>query len=165
MRPSSSGRPGRWFLGLLMPMLYPASGCTPSSTILMAPSLATRRVSWPVAFLKPMVLTIMRPSRLWRASAPSVSSSPSLWISPGRFISWTCPMPFFTVTSMRRYLWSNRLGTLLRGSLLRCVSSRRLSMGWSKARVRGSSSSHSCSSCMGRFRLYINERESFTRSV
>ena len=49
MRPSSSGRPGRWFLALLMPMLSPASGCTPSSTILMAPSLATWRVSWLVA--------------------------------------------------------------------------------------------------------------------
>ena len=82
-----------------------------------------------VAFLKPMVLTIMRHSRLWHASAPSVSFFLSLWISPGRFINWTCPMPSFTETSLRRYLWSNRLGTLLRGSLLRCVSSRRLSMG------------------------------------
>ena len=107
-----------------MQTLSPASGCTPSSTILMAPLLATRHVSWPVAFLKPIVLTIMRHSRLWRASAPSVSSSLSLWISPGRFISWTCPIPSFTETLLRRYSWSNRLGTLLRGSLLRCVSSR-----------------------------------------
>ena len=129
MRPSSSGRPGRWFLGLLMPMLSPASGCTPSSTILMAPSLATRRVSWLVAFLKPMDLTIRRHSRLWRASAPSMFSSPLLLISPGHFISWTCPMPSFTATLMSRYSWSNRLGTLLRGSHLRCVSSRRLYMG------------------------------------
>ena len=112
MRHSSSGRPGRWFLGLLMPMLSLASGCTPSSTILMAPSLATRRVSWPMAFLKHMVLTIMRHSRLWRASAPSVSSSPSLWISPSRFISWTCPTPSFTETSMRRYSWSNDVSFL-----------------------------------------------------
>ena len=115
MRPSFSGRPGRWFLGLLRRTLSPASGCTPSSTILTVLLLATRRVSWPVAFLKPMVLTIMRHSRLWRASAPSVSSSLSLWISPGRFISWTCPMPSFTETSLRRYLWSNRLGNIAQG--------------------------------------------------
>ena len=43
--------------------------------------------------------------------------------------SWPLHQKVFMETSMRRYSWSNRLGTLLRGSLLRCVSSRRLSMG------------------------------------
>ena len=68
-------RLGSWCLARAMSMSSHASGCTPSSTIQMAPSLATRHVLWLGGSPKPMVLTILRPSLLWLASVPFVFSS------------------------------------------------------------------------------------------
>ena len=65
-----------WSLSCRTSMLSHASGCTPSSTIPMAPSLAIRRVSWLKDSLKPTVLITLRPSLLWLTLAPSVSSFP-----------------------------------------------------------------------------------------
>ena len=48
----------------------------------------------------------------------SVCFSPWLLCVPGHFFSWILKMPSFMVISPRKFIWSNHLVLLLRGSLV-----------------------------------------------
>ena len=121
-------RCGSWYLAHRMLMLSPASGCTPSSKILMALLLDTRRVWWLMVSPKHMASATLRPSLLWLALAPLVSFALLLSIKHGLFTNSTSPMPFFMVTWRNMSIWRYLLGMLLRGSLLWYVCSIRQSI-------------------------------------
>ena len=114
-----------WCLAHRMLMLSLESGCTPSSKIVMALLLATRRVWWLMVSPKHTTSPTLRPSLLWLASTPSVSFALLLSIRHGLITNSTSPMPFFMVTWRNRSIRSNLFGMLLRGSLLWYVYSRR----------------------------------------
>ena len=66
-------------------MLSPASGCTPSSKILMALLLDTRRIWWLTVSPKHTASATLRPSLLCIALAPLVSFALLLSIGHGLF--------------------------------------------------------------------------------
>ena len=68
-----------------------------------------------------MVLIMVTPSPPLPRLLMSVCFSPWLLCVPGRFFSWILKMSSFMVILPRKFIWSNHLVLLLRGSLVYCA--------------------------------------------
>ena len=77
------------------------------------------RIAWLLKdILRFMVLIMVTPSPPLPRLLLSVCFSPWLLCVPGRFFSWILKMPSFMVISLRKFIWSNHLVLLLKGSLV-----------------------------------------------
>ena len=93
-------------------------GSTQLRLVLMVRLIALRPAWLLKDILRFMVLIMMTPSPLLPRLLLSVCFSPWLLCVPGRFFSWILKMLSFMVISPRKFIWSNHLVLLLRGSLV-----------------------------------------------
>ena len=101
----------------LMP-LTSVVGSTQLRLVLMVRLIALRPAWLLKDILRFMVLIMVTPSPLLPRLLLSVCFSPWLLCVPGRFFSWILKMLSFMVISPRKFIWSNHLVLLLRGSLV-----------------------------------------------
>ena len=84
--------------------------------------LIALRLAWLLKdILRFMVLIMVIPSPLLPRLLMSVCFSPWLLCVPGHFFSWILKMPSFMVIVLRKFIWSNHLVLLIRGSLVLCA--------------------------------------------
>ena len=105
---------GTWDLVVLPVGKFPV-GCRWVYTVKVGPDGQVDRLK---DILRFMVLIMVTPSPPLPRLLLSVCFSPWLLCVPGRFFSWILKMSSFMVISPRKFIWSNHLVLLLRGSLV-----------------------------------------------
>ena len=111
---------GTWDLVVLPVGKFPV-GCRWVYTVKVGPDGQVDRLrpAWLLKdILRFMVLIMLTPSPPLPRLLLSVCFSPWLLCVPGHFFSWILKMPSFMVISLRKFIWSNHLVLLLRGSLV-----------------------------------------------